>query len=53
MKIEFTVEIIENGYVLRWIDGLVNQFSHARYYKSPKYIADAIELLLSIKKDEQ
>ena len=48
-KTEFTIEKIENGYLLKWIDGIADQFSHVRFYKTIKELVGAIELILDIR----
>ena len=48
-KIEFTVEKIENGYLLRWLDGLVDQFSNVWFYKTSKALVEALELMLDLR----
>ena len=48
-KTEFTVEKIENGYLLKWITGLTHQYLHVWFYETTKELVGALEIILDTK----
>ena len=45
-KIEYTVEKIENGYLLSWVSGTVDQYKHVWFYETTKELVGALEAIL-------